>query len=239
MAENNTEKELLISFLTLRKAIGWLGVLLPIVLFFGNHILNFFTDYEKGCDPFKSSISHYFYTRMGEVFTGTLCAVSLFLFTYKGHPKKENEKGFSDRALCTFAAFCALCVVMFPTSSEVAPPCNLRTYFSTPLIGNIHLLMASLFFVSLAWMSYFNFTKSGGTITPQKIKRNKIYRTCAIVMVAGLAFAGIYIWKLEGKLGWFEKFHPVFFFEMTSLIAFGFSWLTKGEFILKDEKNDK
>jgi hypothetical protein len=81
MAEEPNNDHLLISYLTLRKTIGWLGLLLPVVLFFGNYIISFVTEYENSCNPFKSSISHYYYTRMGEIFTGTLCAVSLFLFT--------------------------------------------------------------------------------------------------------------------------------------------------------------
>jgi hypothetical protein len=234
MAEEPNNDHLLISYLTLRKTIGWLGVLLPVVLFFGNYIISFTTDYENGCNPFKSSISHYYYTRMGEIFTGTLCAVSLFLFTYNGHPKHEGEKGLSDRFLSLIAALFALGVVIFPTSSEGAPLCSLRTFYSNDLIGGIHFTMAALFFVTLAYMAYFNFTKTHGDITPEKLKRNKIYRICAIAMVASLLIIPIYQLWIEGEFSWLDAIHPTFCLEATALLAFGFSWLTKGEFILKD-----
>lgn len=233
--ENTTSgKQLLISYLTLRKTIGWLGILLPIVLFMGNYIISFFTDFETDCDPFKSSISHYYYTRMSEIFTGTLCAVSLFLFTYNGHPKKMGEKGLSDRLLSFLAATFALGVVLFPTSAEGAIPCNLRAIVTTSLTGNIHFTMAALFFVTLAYLSYFNFTKTGGLMTTQKMKRNKIYRICAIVMIASLLFIAIYKLFLKGHSNFLDNIHPVFCLEALALFAFGFSWLTKGEYLLKD-----
>ena len=146
MANNNP---LIISYLTLRKTIGWLGILLPVVLFVGNFLISWLTDFENGCNPYKSSISHYYYTRMSEIFTGTLCAVSLFLFTYNGHPKHEGEKGLSDRVLSLLAALFALGVVIFPTSSDGTPLCSLRTFYSNGLIGGIHFTMAALSFVTL------------------------------------------------------------------------------------------
>lgn len=233
MAEENNN-HLLISYLTLRKTIGWLGILLPVVLFIGNFLISWITNFEDGCNPYKSSISHYYYTRMGEIFTGTLCAVSLFLFTYNGHPKHEGEKGLSDRFLSLLAALFALGVVIFPTSSEGAPPCSLRTFYSNELVGGIHFTMAALFFVTLAYMAYFNFTKTHGNMTPEKLKRNKIYRICAIAMVVSLLLIAIYQLFIEGKISWLDAIHPTFCFEATALLAFGFSWLTKGEFILKD-----
>jgi hypothetical protein len=233
--QNNPSDPLLISYLTLRKSIGWLGILLPVVLFVGNFLISWFTDFENGCNPYKSSISHYYYSRLGEIFTGTLCGVSLFLFTYNGHPKKEGEKGLSDRFLSILAASFALGVVLFPTSSLLPIPCNLRTFVTTKLTGNIHLTCASLFFLTLAYMSYFNFTKTSGDVTPQKLKRNKIYKICAIAMIASLLGCALYIFILEDhKIGWLDYIHPVFCFEATALLAFGFSWLTKGEFLLKD-----
>lgn len=234
MPEEPKNDHLLISYLTLRKTIGWLGILLPVVLFIGNFLISYLTDFENGCNPYKSSISHYYYTRLAEIFTGTLCGVSLFLFSYNGHPKKPGEKGLSDRFLSILAASFALGVVFFPTSSASLIPCNIRSFVSSSITGGIHLTSATFFFLTLAYMSYFNFTKTSGDITPQKLKRNKIYRICAIAMVLSLLGCALYIFVLEGKFTWLDYIHPVFCFEATALLAFGFSWLTKGEFLLKD-----
>ena len=58
--------------------IGILGVSLPIVLVLLSLISLFDTDIQP-------SISHYYYTNLREIFTGTLCGVGLFLICYKGH----------------------------------------------------------------------------------------------------------------------------------------------------------
>jgi hypothetical protein len=81
--ENNTTNNnngFVISYLNLRKAVGVLGIALPVVLISIYPLLN------KGC-RLPPSISHYFYTNMGSYFTGTLCAVAMFLFSYKGPEK--------------------------------------------------------------------------------------------------------------------------------------------------------
>jgi len=222
------ERQYIISYMTLRKTVGWLGISLPFALLIGNSLLSWLTDFEIGCNPIKSSISHYYYTRMGEIFGGTLCAVSLFLFCYKGYEKIDSRSS-------NIAGIFCLGVVLFPTSSTNAIPCNLRGYVADSLTGTIHLSCASLFFITLAYMSYFLFTKTGGVMTPQKIKRNFIYRTCAIVIIASIAILALYVFVLEDKFPALVPYHIVFWFEALALIAFGISWLTKGEFLLKDE----
>jgi len=217
-----------ISYLTLRKAIGWLGLLLPFVLIFGNALANALYDYEYGCSIFKSSVSHYYYTRMGEVFVGTIFAFALFLFCYKG-PEKIDSR------LSNIAGLFALGIALFPTSSEEAITCNLRNYTSSETIGNIHFACAALFFLTLAHMSFWIFTKSGPIKTPQKIKRNFIYRTCALVMVGTLAIIAVYVLWIRDANASLENYYPIFWLEAIALVAFGFSWLIKGEFMLKDE----
>src|ERR1051326_8972688 len=93
MAAEDPNKDLVISYLTMRKAVGWLGMLLRFILLLGNicinslDILNSNLVVLKDCynhytaaSSFKSSISHYYYSTVGELFTGTLCAVALFMF---------------------------------------------------------------------------------------------------------------------------------------------------------------
>jgi hypothetical protein len=234
MANNNNNDQLLISYLTLRKAVGWLGILLPVALFIGNFAIGWFTDFEDGCNPYKRSISHYYYTRLSELFTGTMCAVALFLFNYKGYPKKEGEGGLSDRFLSTLAACFALGVVFFPASSEIPIACSLRTFLAGKVTGYIHLTSAMLFFFTLAYTSYFNFTKTSGIVTPEKLRRNRLYRICAAIMVICILSIALYLFILEGKINWFDNIHPIFCLEALALWAFGLSWLTKGEFLLED-----
>ena len=71
--------------------------------------------------------------------------------------------------------------------------------------------------------------------TKQKDKRNKVYLLCGIVMI--LCIAGIAVGML-----WLEElsaaYHLVFWFESIALIAFGFSWVVKAEFLFMKDKGD-
>ena len=62
---------LVVSYLTLRKAVGAISVALPFVLAVGNRIL--------GGPGIQSSISAYYYTGMRDVFVGSLCVTGVLL----------------------------------------------------------------------------------------------------------------------------------------------------------------
>ncbi len=242
----SSNDEMLISYLTMRKVIGWLGMLLPFVLLFGNYIINhinilnnkWFVVINNDCiksysavGSFKSSISHYYYTTMGEIFTGVLSAVALFMFCYKGHAKREKERGLSDSFVTNAAAAFAFGVVIFPTST--AENCcitdNIRSFMSSQNTGYIHFTFAALFFIALSYMCLVNFRRSGEINVTGKDSRRTIYLICGLVMLACLLIIFVYAMWLEPPSNCSAKHHVVFIFETIALIAFGISWLTKGE----------
>ena len=103
---------------------------------------------------------------------------------------------------------------------------KLMIFFSTPFKQAANGMER---FKLLAYMSVFLFTRSSGEMTRQKIQRNKVYRVCGIVMavsVLGIPFD-------EHPAIAFLK--PTLLLETIALVAFGTSWLTKGELILKDK----
>ncbi|MCK4700104.1 MAG: hypothetical protein KAT38_07205 [Bacteroidales bacterium] len=196
------------SYLALRKAVGWIGILLPFTLMLGVFLI------FKG-EIIQKSISHYYHTGMSDVFVGALCAVALFMFFYSGHDKWDNLAG-------NVAAIFAIGVAWFPTTEAG----------SSDLTGKIHLTCATLFFLTLAVFSLFLFTRKGLNPTPQKLTRNKIYLICGFIMIACLVAIAIYlnfIQKNNSGSGF------VFWAETVALVAFGVSWLTKGGTLYPDK----
>ncbi len=210
----------IISLLTLRKVIGILGILLPAMLLLVSLL---FSD----CSSVQHSISHYYYTISGDILVGILCAVAIFLMSYKGYETIDNVAS-------TVAGVCALGVAFFACAQNPDPVCSVRSLPDAAWREIIHYISAAFFFLVLALMSLFLFTKSKGHKTPQKIKRNRIYRTCGIIILVAMFLIGLYsivpIIKLK-----FIAYNPVFWLEWLALAAFGTSWLVKGKFILSDK----
>ena len=69
-------------------------------------------------------------------------------------------------------------------------------------------------------------------MTEEKKKRNRIYRTCRVVILVCIGLIGLI------STPWLEGFaaslKPVFWLETFALWAFGFSWFVKGETLWKD-----
>jgi len=196
------------SYLALRKAVGWIGILLPFTLLLG--VLLIF----KG-EINQESISHYYHTNMRNVFVGALCAIALFMFFYSGYDKWDDWAG-------NVAGFFAIGVAWFPTTEAG----------SSNLIGKIHFGCAAIFFLTLTVFSLFLFTKKGSNPTPQKLTRNKIYRICGLIMMACLIAIVIYYNFIHDDN---SESYFVFWAETISLIAFGVSWLTKGGHLYPDK----
>lgn len=195
------------SYLALRKAVGWTGILLPIVLLLGNTLI------FGGSFP-EPSISLYYHTPMRDVLVGGLCAVALFLFFYAGHNRWDNY-------ITDLAALFALIVAWFPASEPGVGG----------VVNAIHFVAAALFFITLAYFSLFLFTKKEKNPTPEKLQRNVVYIVCGIVMIVSMLLMLVYF-IITGHSG---TSAVIFWAETIALIAFGVSWLTKGGSLYPDK----
>ncbi len=220
-----TKEPRLIPHQTLRQAIGWLGTLLPAAMIMGNKVIDH-------CAILQSSISHYYYTVTGHWLVGILCAVAMFLISYKGYNRIDNITS-------SVAGLAALAIAFFPTNAETLVPekiiindCILFSLRENNLRNAIHYASAALFFVSLAYMSAFLFTKSRGSKTKEKMIRNKVFVICGIIILLSIVLIGLY--GIFGKESSLKNYKPVFWLEWLALLAFGISWLVKGEIVLKD-----
>jgi hypothetical protein len=210
-----TDSSLVISYLTLRATVGVLGILLPIVLSIGGMIIFHL--------HLQSSLSSYYYTGMRDVLIGTLWSIGFFLFAYRGY---ELEDEIAGRLACVFAVG----VSLFPT----APDCTdcLYSHFA----ATAHGIFAALLFLTLSYFSLVLFTKTDPTKHPtrEKLQRNAVYRVCGYIMLGCIVLTplSLYVEPFKTVL---ERFKPVFWLEAIAIFAFGISWFTKGEAILKDQ----
>lgn len=209
-------RELVISYLNLRKLIGFLGITLPFICLFGGMTI--------GGLFFEQSISFYYYTHMRDVLVGVLIGVGFFLISYKGYDKKDDF-------ITTLAGILGMLIAVFPMTNP-ADPTALIGIFKLPSTTSMifHSISAVCYFILLAYMSYFQFTQ-GYSETPSKKTRNHIYRTCGWVM-----FGGIFVVAFDMLFHVFKFNSFIWLMETIMLVAFGISWLVKGETIFKDSE---
>jgi len=213
---------------TLRMLIGILGVSLPILLLLITFI--FF-----GLNSPLESISHYYFTRASTIFTTILSLIAIFLIVYSG---KEPI----DFYISTLAGITAMIVVFFPTGNLVEVCCDptksyaVTNFPESSIRETIHLISAGIFIASLAFMSYFIFTKSNKPAVSRgkaKVIRNRIYRVCGFFIVIALAiiFLGFIEVIPEND---YNNYNLTFWMETLAIESFGFSWLVKGGAFFKD-----
>src|ERR1043166_1052269 len=237
------QDEIVVSYLNLRGAIGFVGLGLPFALLLGEAIIQ--TYFPTALGP-QRSMSEYYYTAMRGVFVGSLCAIGAFLGSYRGehHPW--------DRVLALVACVSAIGVALFPCgNSEWAFEAMWEKVLTV-----LHFSFAGILFFILATFCVWLFpkyahggpqTKAALPNTSRKPERNFVYHTCGIVIYSMIAAIGI--WKLltssnfypQWNAGLVFPWYPIYWFEFVAVATFGFSWIVKGHFILpdKDENSKK
>lgn len=192
----------MINTIRLRHWAGVLGMLLPLIVLVLSLVFGF---------PFPDSVSATYYVDTCIApFMIILGAASIILMCYSGYDKQDD-------IICTLAGIAGLLICLFPCSAVS----GLVGTFHVPaaISGIIHNISAVIFFGLLSYNSLFLFTKTDGNMTPQKVKRNLIFRICGIGMIISLAL--IIPVVIIGIYG------GTWFVEALALGFFGISWLTK------------
>jgi hypothetical protein len=206
---------IVLSYLTLRKAVGAVALTLPFAMAIPWWLL-------RG-HAIESSISSYYYTGMRNLFVGSLCAIAMFMLCCRGYDRKDEIAGLLSSVF-------ALGVAFFPTSPDLGATARQIQ------VGNVHYTCAALLFLTLAYfcLVLFKMTAADKRLTRQKIQRNAVYTVCGYVILLSITMIVLLkvVLKLQYLMG---TVGPVFCFETTSLLAFGVAWLTKGETFLKDQ----
>jgi hypothetical protein len=163
------------------------------------------------------SLSAYYNTPMRDISVGLMFFLSGFLWSYRGYDRRDEIAG-------KLAAVFGWLSAIFPLPAEMN------------MLGVLHNILAAVFFLVLVYFSGFLFTKShpARPPTPQKVRRNRVYRVCAVMMavslVVGLTFHYLRI---------FDAFRPLLWGETLASEAFGIAWFVKGEGILKDDEKTR
>ncbi len=213
--QSGPQDSLVLSYLGLRKAVGIIGFALPFVLAFGKCLFQ-----RPGL---QASVSCYYYTDMRNVLVGSLCTIGVFLMSTRGYDRKDEIAGI-------LAFVFAIGVALFPTTPDMGATSRDK------LIGTLDLTFAALLFLTFAYFSLALFTKTATNKNPtrQKLQRNIVYRVCGWTILASIFF--IVVVALPPVKTLVERLTPVFWLESVAVVAFGASWLTKGETILKDQQ---
>jgi hypothetical protein len=263
--EAQREKEtnaLIIRYVNLRKAIGYIAFLFPIILFIGAWSISKKSGFSW---QWPGSVSGYYYTSVRNVFVGTLCAIAVFLIAYSGY----NEL---DRWITNLAGVFALGVAFFPTANS-----NFHPHW----ISYFHHIFSSLMLIFLALMALqFTRTKSSqgenlrdqlihlrrallGKVLPtvqegqevqeqlaelsrleppesnprQKVKLEKRIqkwrRNRIYIYCAWLILLFIALALLQNLIHE-PAWHLFFFCEVFALWTFSVSWFVKGQTLMKD-----
>ena len=218
---SDRNRSLIISYLALRRMIGFLAVALPIVVVAGGITQEGF--------KIQGSISGYYYTNMRDVYVGMLSVVALFLASYRGYDPIDDVVG-------NMSGLFALGMLIFPTSKFSGRVERVGVFLiNDDISGYFHLAFATLFFLSLSFFSLFLFTRRGprpGPLGRDKKRRNVLYRSCGSVMI--LAIVGIIVYTFGYHDTAVARMNPVLLLESVALFAFGISWLVKGNTLFKD-----
>lgn len=198
----------------LRIMIGVLGMLLPwlVVLI----TLSW---------PQSISITYYNLFAVG-TFMVVLGSAGILLINYKGYE-------LIDDISATIAGIFALLICAFPMTYLPDPSLKTGVLHLPSNISNIfHCISAVGFFGTLAFMSFFLFTKTSGEMTKQKKIKNIIYKICGVGMLAS------FLLMLLNFIPGVSIYNLTWIVEAIALFFFGVSWIVKSDAFsfLKDRK---
>ncbi len=213
MEESNpVSNALVISYLTLRRAIGAMGITLPLLVTI-IPALAWAVSGQAEFPSMKASISEYYDSPSRNVFVGVLFALGSFLGSYRGHAdgqlKLFGRDVLGDNGLANISAGCAFATALFPVTSDHA------------WVRFVHVAAAGGLFSAFAVLSAFQFTRGNSS-------HNRLYRVCGVLVAFLLACVIVY--KLTPGA---QRVMPglVFYLETAMLITFGVAWIVKGRML--------
>lgn len=206
-----TALELVVSYRGIRRFIGAIGLLLPVVLFLGGWILGV---------EVQDTMSDYYHTPLRDYFVGSLFALGALLISYRGYTRVESWTA-------NVAAAMAICLALFPLDAES------DLLHQRSIAGYVHTFSGGVFFLALGFYSFHLFPRSGGGLLDRQ--RRVIYRTTGMVLLFSVAVMGGLIVLARGQGREVMSDHNLLFWlEWLAVWAFSVAWLTKGRMIVTE-----
>ena len=235
---DKSANQLVLNFLTVRRAVGLLGITLPLML-----LAVAATPYV----PFAPSISDFHHTAAREILTATVGAIAVFLFNYTGFAPdparvaaRPIEGILTDRRVAFVTGAGALGVALFPVGCLCAPdPEPLIWQMAGRGTSNaVHFLSVAAFIIGLTIFCLENFRRHDPADPDpdhraQKDAERAIYKTCGQILILCLVIlATLFYLKRSDPTGLgalITDYKLVFWGETIALFTFAIAWLIKGE----------
>ena len=202
---------------TLRRVIGIIAILHPVVLYVGGKLI-----FNIDLQP---SMSHYYWTGMSDVFVGIITATGVFLLCYRGYARH-------DHIVSLVAGISAILVALFPVPPIIADQLSSTQKY----VGLVHGAAAIVFLSSIAYFCLVLFVRHvpDGMPSTEKKKRNLCYKIFGYIIVACIIAVIIYaaVPFINAKL---SDIPFVFWLEVIAFWSFGAAWLIKGQALLTDK----
>jgi len=188
-----------LSYRNMRAIIGYVGLTLPVVLLMAGIVDG----------HIESSLSAYYYTKVGNVFTGALCVIGTFLLAYR------LSAWAIDNVATTLAGAAALGVAFFHAAPQNATLTQLR-------LADVHLTCATVLFTLLGAISLFIFPRD---ILPGQRWRANCYMGLGALIWLSIILMPTLSW-LAGSF--YNSNHVFFILETVCVMAFAVSFILKG-----------
>ncbi|WP_143571048.1 hypothetical protein [Tessaracoccus sp. ZS01] len=206
------------TFITQQRVIALLSFFLPVSLIGWSLISG---------EGLRGSISEYYYTPMRDVFVGTLCALALFLWSYRGyHP--TNPELRADRIVAKVASIAAALVALAPLQPRQAEwDCTvLQCVIGVSTTYWLHNVAASVFLLALATFCLILFPMSaipehdlGPRLVAYGISGATI--VISVLLMVLWTFLPVEIYFMLGR------YKPILMLETIAMVAFAWSWFLR------------
>ncbi|MFI7429593.1 DUF998 domain-containing protein [Micromonospora sp. NPDC049836] len=196
----------------LRLGVGSVGIALPVVLVVGHQLVTRRL-------TLLDSLSGYYHTELRDVLVGALCAIGVFLISYRYR--------WPDDLLGTVAGGLAILVALFPTTVGAAAG---TVGPGDRFVGAVHQVAAGALFALLAVFCLVLFTRPDRAGVPPRRSAVRFYRLCGglIVLAIALALAST---QLPADVR--HTLKPVLWCETLAVFAFGAAWVVKSDALLR------